>query len=190
VIHLNLEDSAAFLDVLEPDGTYAFRTFDDKDEKRKDLTSVHYGGKEKLRELATWNKKGAGCFVTINRTDGAGLTTNHVTAIRALWVDLDGAPLDPVQECALKPHMIVESSPDRYHAYWIVKDCPLHAFSLLQKALAVRFGADWSVSDLPRTMRIPGFYNQKSEPVLSSIVMVDMDAPYPCDERTGSDFWW
>src|SRR4051812_31538625 len=74
--------------------------------------------RETATDMERLNKAGAGIFVTVNKTDGKGRKNKNVTAVRALFVDLDGSPIDPVRAWRLKPHIIVESSPDKYHAYW------------------------------------------------------------------------
>ena len=99
----------------------------------------------------------------INQGDGGGRATENVATVRSLFLDLDGAPIQPVLDCGVKPHMIVETSPNRYHAYWFVEDISLSEFKRLQIALAKKFHGDESVSDLPRVARIPGWFNLKRE---------------------------
>ena len=115
-------------------------------------------------QLAELNRQGAGIFVTLNRTKLDGTrNAKSITSVRSLCADLDGAPLAPVESFPLKPHMIVETSSGRYHAYWIVEGLPLNEFSVLQKAIAERFNADPSICDLPRVVRVPGFFHNKGE---------------------------
>jgi len=90
--------------------------------------------------------------------------------VRAVFVDLDGAPLEPVLTCGLEPHIVCESSPGRFHAYWLCDDCPLDKFESVQRALARRFAGDGSVHDLPRVLRVPGFVHAKGEPFLSHVL--------------------
>lgn len=113
--------------------------------------------------LAQLNHEGAGVFVTVNRTRGGGRKAADVDRVRALFVDLDGAPLDPVLEFEPRPHVVVESSPGKYHAYWLTNgdDVPVDEFGQLQKALAHALGGDTAVHDLPRVMRLPGFAHRK-----------------------------
>lgn len=121
-----------------------------------------------LRESADWlvreNDKGAGIYWMVNRGNGEGRSLESVIEVCAVFVDLDGAPLDPVALCPSPPHAILESSPERYQAFWRVKDCPLDYFSPVQSALAERFGGDPAIKDLPRVMRVPGFLHLKGEP--------------------------
>ncbi|MBA3909453.1 MAG: hypothetical protein C0524_06085 [Rhodobacter sp.] len=151
------------LDAMSPGGT--FQTFDDSKPPRRELARVLHGSLAgHAKTLAGLQAKGAGVFVTVNETDLAGRSRANVTRVRAFFVDLDGAPLEPVRAW-LEPHILVETSPGRWHAYWLVSDCPLDAFTRIQKQLIAAFGSDKSVHDLPRVMRLPGFWHQKGQPV-------------------------
>lgn len=160
-----------FLGLLdrEVDG-FTFQTFDDTGQKRKTLARVFNGSLAHYWN-ALWelNAQGAGIYVTINRTDGKGRSAKNIKGVRALFVDLDGAPLDPVMQYKLPPHFVIESSPGKFHCYWRVDDVALDQFKPLQKALAARFGGD-NVCDLPRVLRLPGMFHCKGEPFLSRIV--------------------
>ncbi len=92
-----------------------------------------------------------------------------MTRVRALFVDLDGAPLLPVLEHTSPPDIIVESSPGKWHAYWRVQDCPLDQFKSAQHRLAAQFQGDTSVCDLPRVMRLPGFFHHKADPYMTRL---------------------
>ena len=48
----------------------------------------------------------------------------NVIQVRSLFGDLDGAPLEPVLECS-QPDILVESSPGKWHCYYLTNDCPL-----------------------------------------------------------------
>lgn len=171
---LNFNEATAFLDALAEGEVITFQTFDDNDKhKDKQLVRVLHGTlKEHATELERLNREGAGIFVTVNQTDGKGRGAANITKTRAVFVDLDGAPLGPVLEASVTPQIVIESSPGRYHAYWFVTDLPLDQFKKVQQALAVKFNGDSKVIDLPRVMRIPGFFHQKKqgEPFLSRII--------------------
>src|SRR5664279_2673105 len=96
-------------------------------------------------------------------------TKANVVSVRAAFVDLDGAPIQPVLSALLPPRWIVQSSLGRWHAYSRVKNCPLTEFSAVQTALAAKFGGDGSVKDLPRVMRLPGFLHEKSTRFMSQL---------------------
>ncbi|MBF0321779.1 MAG: hypothetical protein HQL62_02355 [Magnetococcales bacterium] len=123
--------------------------------------------------LARLNAKGFGVFATVAATDGRGRKKSNITRVRAVFVDLDGAPLQPVLDGPLPPHIVVETSPGKWHCYWLIDFLPLEHFAFVQKALAARFGGDPVVCDLPRVMRMPGFLHQKGEPFLSRIIQAN-----------------
>ena len=152
------------------DGTHTFQTFADARKNARLARVLHGTFAEHADALQRLNARGAGVFVMVNAGDGHGRKAENVTGIRAYFADLDGAPLEPVRAAPLPPHCIVESSPDRWHAYWLVSDAPLATFKTVQQAIAVRFASDPKVCDLPRVMRLAGFLHQKGEPFESRII--------------------
>lgn len=166
----DLEMAIAFRDFLEPGGELTFQVI--AESRTSDAArSEHRHGR--LEDLAQWltvqNQAGAGVFAMVNRGDGAGRKKSNVMSVRAAFVDLDGAPLEPILASALPPDLVVESSPGKWHAYWRLIDCPLEKFPSVQSALAERFGSDPAVKDLPRVMRLPGFYHHKGDPFMTRI---------------------
>ncbi len=150
-----------------------------------------------LTECEDWltkdNRRGAGVYFVVNYCDGAGRSASNVTRVRALFVDLDGSPVDPVLNCALKPNVILESSPGRYQAFWRTKNVSLGEFTPLQKALIKKFDADPSCKDLGRVMRLAGFWHLKREPFMSRIHYYNLG--FPCErdmliDRLGLEVSW
>lgn len=174
------DDAAALLDLLAPGEPVTFQTFDDdKDRKSGALVRVLHGTLAQHRHtLTSLNARGAGVYWMPNRGDLKGRKATNVRSVRALFVDLDGASLEPVKAAPLEPHCIVASSPGRWHAYWRVADCPLDQYAPMQKGLAARFAADPSVCDLPRVLRLPGFDHRKGKPYRSRILELHDVAPY------------
>ena len=164
---------------LDPKGIFTFQTFDD-DKDRKDfrLAKVYHGTLEQhANDLTRLNQAGAGIFVMINRGDGAVhegkktcRTKANVVAVRALFADADGVPIEPILRKSPPPHILVESSPDKWHVYWLTNDTPLAEFTARQQAIAVHLGTDPAVTDIPRVLRLPGFYHQKDAPFLTRLV--------------------
>ena len=179
-MNADLTQAALTLSLLDPDGEFTFQTFGEREgADGPRLRRVLHGRFNALSsELDALNQAGAGIFVMVNRGDGvtkAGAascrTAANVIAVRATFVDLDGAPIAPVLDGPIAPDWVVQSSPGRWHAYWLVDDCPLDQFSLIQSALAAKFGGDPSVKDLPRVMRVPGFVHWKHEPFVSQLFL-------------------
>jgi len=167
----DLTQAQRFLGLLDPEAeAWTFQAFDDSALKRGHLAKVCHGSlEEEAARLIVWNAAGAGVFVTINATDGMGRKAANVVRVRALFCDLDGSPIEPVLQCCLRPHIVVESSPGRFHAYWRVTGLPLEQFAPVQKTIAARFSGDPSVHDLSRVMRLPGFWHRKGSPSMSRI---------------------
>jgi hypothetical protein len=187
---ISLGEAERFLTLLSEAEEVIFQTFSDRDETKVKKTNgepydplahIRHGSLEHHgRELQRLNRGAAGIFVTVNTTNGHGRKAENVIRVRAVFVDLDGTLLP--KTWGLEPHLIIESSPGRFHAYWRVSDCPLERFTSIQKAIAARFGGDPSVHDLPRVMRLPGFLHQKREPFLTRIVHENPVQPYTLAE--------
>lgn len=172
-------EATRLLRLIAGDGPVTFQTFDDDEgQKRRRLACQRHGSLAQFGvRLDSLNADGAGIFFMVNRGNGKGRKAKDVLDVRALFADLDGAPLKPVQDGPLQPHAVVETSPGKYHAYWCVEGVPLDAFKPLQKAIAARFRSDPSVNDLCRVARLPGFFHRKhgGAPFLSRIVeLVDL----------------
>jgi hypothetical protein len=182
-----------FLRLLDPCATsFTFQSFDDNKGRAKAHTANNTLRKQQGKpplpspfarvlqgtldecwdRLIQLNQQGAGIFVTVNETDGTGRKIKNVERVRALFVDLDGSPLDPVKHSDLPPHLMIESSPSRWQTYWLaaIGGIKLEQFSTLQKGLAARHGGDPSVHDLSRVMRLPGLLHLKGQPHLVKIV--------------------
>lgn len=180
---IDTDEAHTFLDWLDPDASsFTFQAFADTEDAKQYDQSCRQAGekpyfarvrtgslKKHAAELSKLNTEGAGIFCTVNRTSGRGRKKTDVEAVRALFVDLDGAPVEPVYSWEVQPHVVVQTSPGKYHAYWLVEDVGLDEFSRLQHALALRFDGDTKVTDLPRVMRLPGFYHVKHDPFRSRV---------------------
>ena len=181
---VDIDEAEEFLKLLDPDARgFTFQTFDDSEQKRGGLIRVMHGTlAQHADELRRLNNAGAGVFVTINETDLAGRKAENIVRVRAVFVDLDGAPLEPVLKHDPQPHMVVTSSPSKWHAYWRVEDLELGEFQDAQRGLIEHFNADPAVKDLPRVMRLPGFFHLKGEPHLVTLRNRMPDArPYSAD---------
>lgn len=165
-----------FLDLIHAGGSFTFQTLDDNKQRRKEsrhdpFARIFHGTLSQHEgDLTSLQQQGAGVFFMVNEGNGRGRTASDVVRVRAHFLDLDGAPIDPVKQTELPPHIVVESSPDKWHAYWLVEACPLTEFKERQKRLAQKFDGDPCVHDLPRVMRLPGFWHLKAEPFQTRIV--------------------
>ena len=146
--------------------------------RNRELARIVHGTlDERWSTLVNLSGQGAGIFICINKTDRTGKRTiESVILVRAYFADFDDVQPEAIKErlvrFGLTPHMIVESSPGKWHVYWFVFSAPLGEFSVTQARLAVVLGSDRGVKDLPRVMRLPGFPHQKDgcEPSIVRIV--------------------
>ena len=170
----HFEEAEAFLNALDgKDAQFTFQTFDDvKGRQDKTLAHIYHGTfNEHEQTLAAINKRGGGVFVTINETDLTGRKKENILKVRAVFVDLDGSPIQPILDLEedLQPHIIIESSPNKWHAYWLVDNCSLELFPHVQRALAAKFNGDIAVNNIDRVMRLAGFSHNKGESFITRI---------------------
>ncbi len=89
-----------------------------------------------------------------------------------VWADLDTcAP----EKLIVEPSVIVESSPGRYHAYWVMDDYEINPLEMedLSKRIAYHHagdGADKSGWDLTQLLRVPNTRNLKYTDAFVSII--------------------
>lgn len=173
------DDAERFLSALAPDGELTFQTFDDARRERKELSRILNGSyQHNAAKLGELNAKGAGCFVMVNRGNGKGRKATSVQAVRALFLDLDGSPLGPVENAPIHPAIVCETSPGKFHSYWPIAGMPLNDFKRAQRALASTYGGDTKVCDLPRVMRLPGYLHMKGQPFRSLLLHCDPVKPW------------
>ncbi len=182
---LDLDQTRRFLSALSSapdDNAFSFQTFSDKDRNATHLAKIYHGPFPALKKaLENKNKKDAGIYVTVNRTDLQGREEKNVTSIRAVFVDSDSGPID-LSKCPIKPNIIVNSKAGQ-HAYWLMQPGQsLRKFRTVQKALAEKFGTDPSVCDPPRVMRLPGFSHNKGDPFLVTVEHCDPKRRYTYEE--------
>lgn len=159
----DIGEARRFLSMIAPDGDVVFQTFDDDEDRREnepEISRKMAWTTRKFDALAAMNAKRAGVFLTVNRVDGDKRKADKVTGVRALFADFDGTELPDAW--GLDPSILVNTSPGKFHAYWLVDgEFPREEFSAAQRAIAAHFGTDPVVIDLPRVMRLPGFWHRK-----------------------------
>jgi hypothetical protein len=186
---IDTKQPAAFLALLDPTATgYTFQTFDDqKERKRKDLARILTGTLEQhAPELMRLSAEGAGVFVTVNATDGKGRRLANIVRFRAIFqeADMTGAKVPP-----LEPHIVVESSPCKFHRYWLIDSATAPKASewlAVMRRMVVDWDSDPNAKDAARVLRLPGFPHQKNpdSPHMVRVVVQSSRAPYRWDEIT------
>lgn len=179
---VNKEATESFLTLLaEGVEKFTFQTFDDNKSRRDpSLTKILHGSLDQhFPELCRLNASGAGVFVTVNETDLKGRSIANIVDVRAVFQEADraGVPIPP-----LEPHIVVATSPGKFHRYWLThggKDA-LNEFSAVMTTMVELYGSDPNARDLARVLRLPGFWHQKdpSNPYLVNIVEASNAQPY------------
>jgi P4 family phage/plasmid primase-like protien len=186
---IDLSIAQEFITALtgSPDASVTFQTFDDDGDRKSPSLVKQWTdhAAPSQGELERLSKEGAGLFVTVQQTNGKGRKETNITEVRALFVDFDGY-LPSGAEWHLQPSMIVRSSGNKGHAYWLLSESVApnkEGFRKLQQRLIAyysSFGSDPACCDLARVLRLPGSYHLKKEP---SLVTID----YIGSERYSSD---
>jgi hypothetical protein len=127
----------------EGDESFTFQTFDDlKSRKNPELTKVLHGSiEEHFDELVRLNNQGAGIFVTVNKTDLTGRKLENIVAVRCVFQEADRLDV-PIPD--LEATITVETSPGKYHRYWVAEPCDeaLAEFKPVMQTLVDKFGSD------------------------------------------------
>lgn len=174
-----MQETIEFLNALGK-SSYTFQTISDKAQFGDKLTRVFHGEfKNHILDLQKLNKRHAGVFFMVNDGDLKGRKAENVTKVTCYFADLDGEPLR--ENYPLQPTAIIQSSEGRYHLYWRVKDANLETFSHIQHEVAVKLNADVACKDLPRIMRLPGFYHMKGKPQRAETLLL-LDNIYSSSE--------
>ncbi len=155
---VDLSETKKYLEILAPGQTnFTFQAFDDTKQGRKHLARIFHGSLAQHQdELIRLNQQGAGIFVTVNETDFQGREKGNVVGIRAVWMDDDGEG----KELPCNPHMVVESSPGKYHKYLLTRSAAVNEFDGVQARMD-DYGSDPSAKGINRVLRPPGFYHRK-----------------------------
>ena len=165
------------LELLGPNAPVTIRLVWQKAEKFKpagfpNTHTFHNPSDTDWWTISFLNIQGYSVFFFVNELDGAGGTSDsNVVRIRANFVDLDNISTARAMAEAmisdLRPSLIVQSSPEKFHLY--LHTSP-HAdgagFRLTQQKLAARYDGDRSICNPARIMRLPGFLHQKGVPFL------------------------
>lgn len=172
---INPTQSQKMLNLLSTEDDLTFQTFCERSTCKVNVRTFNGSFKQHLKSLITLNENGAGIFVCINQTNGNSRKAKDITKVRALFADFDTPNpkrLEELLKLNIPPSLIIESSPNKHHAYWILNSnglIALNEFKPLQQKLAAHFKSDPSVCDLPRVLRVAGFLHQKDTPFASKI---------------------
>ena len=148
----------------EPDPVVAWQVFDDSKTDPKLARGFHGRLDDVLPMLRTAQARGCGIYIAVNATDGSGRKKENMRFARAVFLDLDGAPLP--ENWPIDPDLVVHSSShdrvDKYQCWWLI--CPTDDWATwraMQMALAERYNGDRKCSLITQVGRCAGFDHLK-----------------------------
>ena len=99
----------------------------------------------------------------------------------ALWVDLDNTTISPF-EFEIPPSIIIETSPKKYHCYWLLNQAyPSVVVEEHCKKLVYGLGGDIGTWNSNRFMRLPCGVNNKYEDIFEPSIKRSNDTIYSLD---------
>ena len=138
-----------------------------------------------LPTLQQYNQAGWGVFMCINAMqDTQRKTLDDVAYIRTHVADLDNTltaqdGYNRAVSSAMPPHIAVQTSPGKFHLYWLVEPYQGNDFYKdQQRKLRQLYDGDKSVVDASRVLRVPGFYHCKGDPTLVTCWQIHSGARY------------
>ncbi len=159
-------DARRFLTALDPNSdVFTFQTFTDGKIKPLRDPLQHKWNNVSLDYFLPgaleFQTRNAGVFVQINAGERR---RENVTGVRALFIDDDekGRKLDLN---ALPPSILIESSPGKHQAYWLLieaEHAKLDEWKHGQAQLIAAFDTDPKIKNLDRVMRLPGSLHLKN----------------------------
>lgn len=156
------DDVALFLTFLDQSDSYTFGLLDEESKGVIPGYGVIRGGVGALTKALDFlggQGVSATAHVTLCTTDGRGRRAANIREPRVLCADIDRVVGREEVKGWVKdysPHLIVESSPGKFHLYWKVSGLGLEEWKTWQLVVAQAFGGDLSLAQVTKTIRVPG----------------------------------
>lgn len=170
-----VQDIYNFKKLIHKGNKVWFQTFSKKDVKgHKPKAFYGFLTKEMKQQLEDANGAGMELGMMINQSNGQSRKAKDVIGVNAFSADFDRGDMTKeglLELLPVEPYLMVNTSPGNFHVHWLISGCKPEQFTALMKALALKYGSDDKVCDLPHVMRAPGTINWKYElPFLTTIV--------------------
>lgn len=176
-MHANKKTAAQFLSLIDASETrWCFAFYHDKKEAR--LGSPHLFGSldQHWPEIEDRQAQGYAFYFVPNKIKNTSnrRTKEDVETIRTLTLDFDQkhieVTLDEIKKLSPRPHIIVESSPWKYHAYWRVDGMAQDDAERINRNMAYSLNADRGAHTSDHVYRVAGGIHQKNEPFAVRVV--------------------
>lgn len=175
----------------------------------KSLVRTYKDANTAYKEALSYNLQGYDVYFMVNEGDGIVHTGKriarsqaNVLALTACFMDTDNCPIEKVdaylESIGLVPHLRVESSPGRFHLYFLIhSEEPLRhnvdRWKAVQHMLhrlgdpnirPSSLGLDGTMHDYSKVLRVPGFMHIKKTFLVSIRDEKDLP-PYTLDDLYG-----
>ena len=138
----------SFLAALDPDADrFTFQLFSDRSDRYAEI--IHGTIHDEWPKVEAFNipERQVGVFVTINATDFRGRSRENIVRPRALFADADGKEqmrrcVEVIEESGARPSLIVRTSANSAHFYWVCDDLAPELAALADKRARGVF-KDW-----------------------------------------------
>ena len=195
----NLDEATRFLSRFN----YTITTLQYLNRGKPKGCDVYAADQVPLKTLEKYNKEGRDIFFMVNEGDGElkqgkkyPRSKENVRRLTACFIDADGVPIETLKVFCkthdIKPHIVVESSPGKFHFYFLLStNTEWNSYSKqqweeIQTALVYldtpTAQADAQMVDYSRILRIPGFYHLKGTPFLTRVAYESDHNPYTLQE--------
>lgn len=171
---MNQELTLSFITALtgSPDTICDWRIINDRD-KGDYGKNIRGSYAELAATLQQYNSAAYGIFMCVNALKPEGARDlKNIDYIRTHVADVDNVLIsqESYQRAITSPyppHFAVQTSPGKYHLYWLTNPYQGNDFYKLQQRKIIQlYSSDASVIDATRVLRVPGFYHCKNEPKL------------------------
>lgn len=105
-----------------------------------------------------------GSFFTINEFTGSRRLISDIKRMRAIFADDDKQKASIRTDFPLPPSIIVESSPGKFHYYWLTDTKDSDTWERVQDGIVKIYDTDPGAKDLARVLRLPDTMNHKYTP--------------------------
>ncbi len=103
------------------------------------------------------NNAGAEVYFTVNSSRTSRRLITDISHARAVFIDDDKPKETHRTDFPLQPSIIVESSPGKFHYYWLTYTANMPEWKLVQKTLISTYDTDPAIHDYTRVLRLPTF---------------------------------
>lgn len=155
-----MDDAVKYLSTLGTiNSKFLFACFDYRKDKKG---RTYYDKYENIKDTLQNNNNDVFCvYTTVNETLGGKRGKEDVTRARAIWIEDDEVRDEPRTDFPMSPSIVIESSPGKYHYYFLTSTENLDEWDAVMNRMVVDWGCDNKAKDRARVLRLPGYLHRK-----------------------------